>query len=334
MDKEIQHVIDFKTKPLGSLGLLERLAFKICKVQQTVKPALMKPSLLVFAADHGIANKGVSAYPAEVTSQMVYNFLNGTAAINVFCKQHSINLKVVDAGVNADFLPHEKLIDEKISKGTKNFLNENAITAPELKLCFSHAEAIINDIAQTGCNIIGFGEMGIGNTSSASLLISSLCNWPIEDCVGKGTGLSNNQVLNKIKILSQAQSNFPKPNNAFEALQYFGGFEIAQMCAAMLAAYKHNMLILIDGFIASAAFLCAFNINANIINNAIFCHVSEEKAHTQLLKYFNAEPILNLNLRLGEGTGCALAYPIINSAVLFVNEMASFETAGVSNKSS
>jgi nicotinate-nucleotide--dimethylbenzimidazole phosphoribosyltransferase len=287
---------------------------------------------LVFAADHGIARSGVSAYPAEVTPQMVLNFLSGGAAINVFCRQNNIDLQVIDAGVNEDFEQHPKLTNAKIAKGTKSFLNENAMTSAQLQECFARAEEIIENIFVDGCNIIGFGEMGIGNTSSASMLMSALCDMPIEDCVGRGTGLDDRQLTHKIDVLKQAQAFHPKPQDAHEALQFFGGFEIAQICGAMLTAYVKNMLILVDGFIATSAFLCAYHIQPEIMKNAIFCHQSDEQGHQKMLNYLHVKPILNLGMRLGEGTGCAVAFPIIRSAVAFINDMASFESAGVSNK--
>jgi nicotinate-nucleotide--dimethylbenzimidazole phosphoribosyltransferase len=333
MKQLIEHKINHKTKPLGSLGMLEQLAIQICTVQNTLRPELKNPTILVFAADHGIALSGVSAYPAEVTPQMVLNFLNGGAAINVFCRQHHINLKVIDAGVNFDFEPHTKLINAKIAKGTKNFLTETAMTDEQLKYCFAKSKEIVETTYADGCNIIGFGEMGIGNTSSASMLMSALCELPIEDCVGRGTGLDDKQLIHKIDILKKAQANHPKPQGAREALQFFGGFEIAQICGAMLTAYERNMLILVDGFIATSAFLCAFHINPKIMSNAILCHQSDEQGHQKMLNYLNAKPILSLGMRLGEGTGCAVAYPIIQSAINFMNEMASFESAGVTNKS-
>lgn len=332
MLEAIQHKINLKTKPLGALGNLETLAQQICLVQNTLSPKLVEPTLLVFAADHGAAKSGISAYPAEVTPQMVLNFLNGGAAINVFCRQNSIQLKVVDAGVNFDFEPHEDLIDAKVNKGTQNYLDAPAMTEKELQMCFDQATRIVQDLHAMGCNVVGFGEMGIGNTSSASLLMSTLCDFPIEDCVGRGTGLDDTQLRHKISILKKAQGYHSKPKGAQEALLFFGGYEIAQICGGMLAAYQNNMLILVDGFIATAAFLCAYILNPKIKNNAIFCHQSDEQGHLRLLNYLDAKPILNLGLRLGEGTGCALAYPLIKSAVGFMNEMASFESAGVQNK--
>ncbi|MCZ2102169.1 MAG: nicotinate-nucleotide--dimethylbenzimidazole phosphoribosyltransferase [Chitinophagales bacterium] len=333
LDKKIQHKIDFKTKPIGSLGILERLAKQICRVQNTLNPVLNRPSILVFAADHGIAQSGVSAYPTDVTAQMVLNFINGGAAINVFSKQHHLELKIIDAGVNHDFQKNENLIDAKIAKGTQNFLYANAMTETQLNQCFEKAKSIIDTMADKGCNVIGFGEMGIGNTSAAAMLMSALCNFPLEQCAGKGTRLNEEQFQNKIKILKQAQQNHAAPKDVYEALTFFGGFEIAQICGAMLRSFEKNMLILVDGFIATAAYLCAFNIQPDIKKLAIFCHQSDEQGHQKLLEYLQAKPLLNLNLRLGEGTGCALAFPLIQSAVNFMNEMASFDSAGVSNKS-
>jgi len=329
---QLLHKIDFKTKPIGALGTLEKLALQIGQIQNTLTPKLTNPTIVVFAGDHGIAKEGVSAYPQEVTFQMVMNFLQGGAAINVFSKQNNIDLKIVDAGVNFDFEPNENLINAKIAHGTKSFLTEKAMTEVQLQQCFDTGSEIVNSIYEDNCNVIGFGEMGIGNTSSATMLMSYLCNLPIEKCVGRGTGLNDIQLENKIGILKQAQIFHGEIENPKNVLQTFGGFEVAQMCGAMLAAFKNNMLILVDGFIASNAFLVAYKLNPAVINNAIFCHLSDEFGHHKLLNYLNAEPILKLNMRLGEGTGCAVAYPIMESAVSFLNNMASFESAGVTNK--
>lgn len=329
---QLLHKIDFKTKPIGALGTLEKLALQIGQIQNTLTPKLTNPTIVVFAGDHGIAKEGVSAYPQEVTFQMVMNFLQGGAAINVFSKQNNIDLKIVDAGVNFDFEPNENLINAKIAHGTKSFLTEKAMTEVQLQQCFDTGSEIVNSIYEDNCNVIGFGEMGIGNTSSATMLMSYLCNLPIEKCVGRGTGLNDIQLENKIGILKQAQIFHGEIENPKNVLQTFGGFEVAQMCGAMLAAFKNNMLILVDGFIASNAFLVAYKLNPAVINNAIFCHLSDEFGHHKLLNYLNAEPLLKLNMRLGEGTGCAVAYPIMESAVSFLNNMASFESAGVTNK--
>ncbi len=333
-ESEIWNKINFKTKPTGALGRLEGLAFQICKVQNTLTPKLVNPSIFVFAGDHGIAKEGVSAYPQEVTWQMVLNFLNGGAAINVFANQHQIDLKIIDAGVNKDFENNSLLYNKKVNYGTKSFLHEQAISENELILCKQNAQELVQShVKKTACNVIGFGEMGIGNTSSASLIMHCITGIELSKCVGKGTGLNDEQYKNKLQILSQAfQKNKPEQMLPNEILKSFGGFEIAMISEAMLESFKCGMLILVDGFIASAAFLLAHKTNPLIIDNAIFCHQSDESGHKHLLDYLGAKALLNLNMRLGEGTGCAIALPIVKSAVEFINNMASFESAGVSNK--
>lgn len=331
-DRLLQEKIDTKTKPIESLGTLETLAFQMATVFETLNPKIIKPNIVVFAADHGIANHGVSDYPQDVTRQMVNNFLEGGAAINVFCNQNAIALSIVDSGVNYDFPTNAKLINAKIAKGTQSFLHVPAMSETELQLCFEKGKAIIEDIAKTGSNCIGFGEMGIGNTSTASALMSLLTGFSIEECVGKGTGINDQKLIEKQNLLKKALENYSGQAQLKQQLAYFGGFEIIQMASGMLTAFENKMLILVDGFICSTAYLIASKINPNISKNAVFCHCSAEKAHIKLLHYLDAKPILNLDLRLGEGTGCAIAFPILKSAEVFLNDMASFESAGVSRK--
>ena len=325
----IQNKIDNKTKPKGSLGVLESLAKQIATVFNTLNPKIIKPNLVVFAADHGIANHSISAFSQDVTRQMVTNFLDGNAAINVFCNQNQIKLSIVDAGVNYDFPTNTKLINNKIDKGTQSFLNNAAMSISQLNVCFEKGREVVQKIAKSGSNCIGFGEMGIGNTATAAVLMAVLCDYSIENCVGKGTGIDIEKLNFKIEILAKSIANYSGSNDLDSKLAHFGGFEIMQMAGGMLEAHKNNMLILVDGFISSVAFLIAFLKNSAIKQNAIFCHCSAEKAHKKLLDFLEVKPILNLDLRLGEGTGCAIAFPIIESAVAFFNEMASFETAVV-----
>jgi nicotinate-nucleotide--dimethylbenzimidazole phosphoribosyltransferase len=332
LTEQLQHKIDFKTKPLGALGLLEKIALQIGNVQNTLNPRLQNPHILVFAADHGIADAGVSAYPKAVTHQMVLNFINGGAAINVFAKQHNIQLQIVDAGVDFNFEKSNNLINAKVANGTANFIQSKAITAEQLLICQQHANNIVDTIAAKNCNIIGFGEMGIGNTSAASMIMHYITKIPLESCIGKGTGVNDLQYQQKVTCLQNAKAFHGEPNDATGILQAVGGFEVAQICYAMLQAAKHNMIILVDGFISTAAYLIAHAIDNNIQQNAVFCHCSNEAGHTAMLNHINATPILQLSMRLGEGTGCAVAYPIIESAIAFLNNMASFEAAGVSNK--
>lgn len=329
----LQQKTDRKTKPPGSLGRLEEIAIQIGLIQQSLSPALTHPTVLVFAADHGIAHEGVSAYPQEVTWQMVHNFLQGGAAINVFCRQHNIRFHIVDAGVNYDFQENTPgLISNKAGKSTKNFLKEPAMSIEEVEQCIDTSADIISSFYKTGCNIIGFGEMGIGNTSSASLLMSTLCNIPLKDCVGRGTGLDQSGLDHKLNILLKAAEHHGKPDSVLNTLSMYGGFEIAQITGAILQAAEHKMIVLVDGFIASVACLIARAIEPDVMDYCIFCHRSAEYAHRLLLNYLNVYPVLDLGMRLGEGTGAAVAYPIIQSAVTFLNEMASFESAGVSDK--
>ncbi len=329
---ELQKKIDQKTKPIGALGQLEKLAFQIGFIQQSLEPRLTLPHIIVFAGDHGIALEGVSAYPQEVTYQMVMNFLFGGAAINTLATQHHIDLMVVDAGVNYNFGNTPEYVDAKIDFGTKSFLHEPAMSVEDAQKALDKGAQLVRDIHKLGTNVIGFGEMGIGNTASASMLMHCLTEIPLEDCIGRGTGVDDAQLKNKVHILSNALHKNGVPNSVLETLSTYGGFEIVMMCGAMLEAARLQMIVLVDGFIATSAYLAAFKMDRQIEHYAIFCHQSDEKGHQLLLDYLNAEPILNLNMRLGEGTGCAVAYPIIQSAVNFLNQMASFESAGVSEK--
>ncbi len=331
MKEQLTHKINNKTKPPGSLGQLEEIATQIGTIQNTLTPELKKPTILVFAADHGLIEEGISPFPKEVTFQMVMNFLNGGAAINVFCKQNDIALKVVDAGVDFEFPESANLINAKIANGTKNSLKESAMSLENCKGAMNKGADIVKDEADNGCNIIGFGEMGIGNTSAAALLMHKFTGLDMEKCVGAGTGFDDAGINKKKEVLIQVAKKH-QISEPIEILAAVGGLEIAMMCGAMLEAKKQNMVILVDGFIATSVFLTAFEMDNSIIDNAIFCHTSDENGHKYMLEYLQAKTVLNMGLRLGEGTGAAIAYPIIKSAVAFLNEMASFEDAGVSNK--
>lgn len=331
LQKELQHKIDQKTKPLGALGRLEELALQIGSIQQTLTPSLSNPHILVFAGDHGIAAEGVSAYPQEVTWQMVMNFIQGGAAINVFCRQHSITLHVVDAGVNYDFPDNlEGLIHNKVAKGTANFAKGPAMTIAQAQQCIDSAARIVEAIHTKGCNVIGFGEMGIANTTAASALMSLFCDIPVTQCVGRGTGLNDTALQHKINVITEALKRHNKYDTPLAQLAGFGGFEIAQIAGAMLQAAELGMVVLVDGFIATAAYLVAQAIEPAVKDYCIFCHQSQERGHTLMLQALDVKPFLDLNMRLGEGTGAAVAYPLLQSAVAFLNQMASFESAQVS----
>jgi nicotinate-nucleotide--dimethylbenzimidazole phosphoribosyltransferase len=326
--------IDGKTKPLGALGRLEALALKVGLVQGTLSPTLSEPTVLVFAADHGIAAAGVSPYPQSVTQQMVLNFLNGGAGINVFARQSGMRIRIVDAGVNHDFGAVAGLIDAKVAMGTRDFLQGSAMTDTECEAALLRGAALAEQEIAAGCNVLAFGEMGIANTSSAAALMSVLCGLPVAQCAGRGTGLDDAGLQKKIALLEQAlRLHGLSPDDPFKALATVGGFEIAMMAGAMLGAAEQKALLLIDGFISTAALLVASRIQPAILDYCVFSHCSGEAGHALLLEHLQAEPLLDLGLRLGEGTGAALVYPLVEAAVNFLNEMASFESAHVSGRS-
>ncbi|NKC15426.1 MAG: nicotinate-nucleotide--dimethylbenzimidazole phosphoribosyltransferase [Gammaproteobacteria bacterium] len=343
----LQAKIDGKTKPPGALGELEALALKIGLIQQTLTPSLHQPTLVVFAGDHGIAAEGVSAFPAEVTAQMVANFAAGGAAVNVFARSNGLALKIVDAGVAADLSAHAPLIHRKIRPGTSNSLHGPAMTAQEAHAALAAGAAIIDELHGDGSNVVGLGEMGIANTSAAAMIMALLLELPVEQCTGAGTGVTDGALARKIDVLTRAvarahqamagrpglmlaQDTLTQGALTQRVLEEVGGFEIGMMAGAMARAAHHRMVILIDGFIATAALLLAKTMDASVLECCVFCHQSDERGHRLMLEHLDAPPLLKLGMRLGEGTGAALAFPLIRSAVAFLNEMASFEEAGIS----
>lgn len=328
----LQKKIDGKTKPLGALGQLEALALQIGLIQQTENPTLSAPQMLVFAGDHGAAKAGVSAYPQDVTWQMVENFLAGGAAINVFTRTYDLPLAVVDCGVAHDFGQRDGLIHHKIGPGTDNYLEAPAMSIAQCAQAIDNGVKLVAHYASKGCNVIGLGEMGIGNTASASLITHCLTGQPLSDCVGRGTGLDDAGLMRKAQLLDQAMQRTGKITDPAEVLRQFGGFEIATMVGVILAAAERRMVVLIDGFVVGAAALVACNINPAARDYCVYCHHSAEAGHRIQLTAMQAEPLLNLGMRLGEGTGVALAWPLVQAAVAFLNEMASFASAGVSEK--
>ncbi|MBD3308493.1 nicotinate-nucleotide--dimethylbenzimidazole phosphoribosyltransferase [candidate division KSB3 bacterium] len=329
----LQHVIDHKTKPLGALGKLERLALRIGQIQQTLEPRLQNPTVIVFAADHGIVAEGVSAYPQDVTRQMVLNFLAGGAAINVFARQQHLTLSIVDAGIHGALPEHPQLLDRKIAPGTRNFRHEPAMTESQCQQAIEQGAAIVRHIRATGCNILIFGEMGIGNTSSAAVILHLLGNVPLDDCVGRGAGLDDIGLSQKKRILHEAIRHHAIAPEPLPVLATFGGFEIAMMCGAFLQAAEEGMMVVVDGFIVTSALLVAARLYPAVLEYCLFGHLSQEAGHRAMLDLLHADPLLHLDMRLGEGTGAVLAYPLVEAAVNFLNEMASFESAGVSTAS-
>ena len=329
----LQAKINNKTKPLGSLGRLEETALSIGLIQNTVSPRLERPVVLVFAGDHGIVESGVSPYPQAVTQQMVLNFLAGGAGINVFAKQNNMAIRIIDAGVNHVFAAHPDLIDAKVALGTHNFLYSPAMTTAQCEQALARGAMLACAEMKAGSNILGFGEMGIGNTSSAAALMAVLLQLPPAQCAGRGTGLDDAGLQHKVTVIKQALDYHGLDgNDPLQTLAVFGGFEIAMMAGAMLGAAEQQAILMVDGFIATAALLVASRLAPAVLDYCIFTHCSDEAGHALLLRQLKAKPLLNLGLRLGEGTGAALAYPLIQAAVNFLNEMASFESAKVSRQ--
>ena len=327
----LRRKIDQKTKPLGALGLLESLALQLGLIQRSESPSLCEPQMVVFAADHGIAAEGVSAFPQAVTVQMVGNMLAGGAAINVFARQHGFALQVVDAGVAAELPAHPQLQARKIALGTKNLCQEAAMSRHQAQAALTAGMQVVQALPG---NVVAFGEMGIANTSPAALLLARLTGVSIQDATGRGTGLDDRQLLHKQAVLSRALAFHPatEPPDAVGELAALGGFEIAMIAGAMLQAASDRRVVLVDGFIAGAAALVACALAPQVLDYLVFCHRSAETGHRLLLAHLQAKPLLELDLRLGEGTGALLAWPLVLSAANFLNEMASFESAGVSEK--
>jgi len=327
--QRLQHRLDQKTKPRGSLGRLESLALQIGLIQRSEAPVLHARQLVVFAADHGLAAHGVSAYPSDVTWQMVENFLGGGAAVSVLARQHGLALTVVDAGVKHDFAPRMGLVDRKIAPGTASALDGPAMTATQ---CAQAVTAGVEFVRDLPGNVLLLGEMGIANTSSAALLFARLAGVDIAECVGRGTGLDDAGLAHKLDVLRRVLQRHIAATRPLDVLAAFGGFEIAMMAGAALQAASERRVIVVDGFICGAALLVAAQLVPAVLDYCVFAHRSDEAGHARLLAHLHATPLLDLGLRLGEGSGAALAWPLVDSAVRLLNQMASFESAGVSDR--
>lgn len=326
----LDQAINNKTKPLGSLGVLETIAKQIGLIQNTRAITIERPAILVFAADHGIVAEGVSAYPQDVTWQMVENFLARGAAINVFAQQNNCELHIIDAGVNHDFGPRDGLINRKLARGTHNFAQQPAMSADTCEAALTAGMALVSELDG---NVVGFGEMGIGNTTAAAALMHKLTGIPVAQCVGAGTGLSTEGIQHKQAVIEAAVERHASVAETLDILATFGGLEIAMMAGAMLKAAEQRKVLLIDGFIVTSALLVAARLQPAILDYCVFSHCSDESGHRRMLDHLQARPLLQLGLRLGEGTGCALALPLLHASVNFLNHMATFESAQVSEKS-
>lgn len=332
---QIQHRIDQKTKPPGALGELEQVAHKLALIQSQGKEIaaeqieLKKPTMLVFAGDHGIADEGVSIAPSAVTQQMVLNFIHGGAAVNCFCRTNNIDLKVIDAGI---LLPVQTdsacFISQRLGTRTENFAETAAMSAEQVEQGLQFGKNVVESVLSDGSNILMFGEMGIGNTSSASAILSALSGFSAKECVGLGTGINEEQLERKVDLVNKGVQRCSGAD-VYEVLRQVGGYEVVQIVGAFLAAAEAKVPVLVDGFIISAAAYAATRINPECRDFMIFAHRSEETGHKILLDELDAKPLLDLGMRLGEGTGAALAYSILVASAEFYNNMASFESAGV-----
>ena len=327
--QRLQHKLDSKTKPLGSLGRLETLALQVGLILGTDAPVLDQPQMVVCAGDHGLAARGVSAYPSDVTWQMVHNFLAGGAAVSVLARQHGIALTVVDCGVRHDFTPQPGLLVRKIAPGTADSLAGPAMTRAQCEQAMANGHEVLRSLPG---NAVLLGEMGIGNTSAASLIQARLCGLDIALCTGAGTGLDGAGVARKLAVLREVLAVHAAAKEPLDVLAAFGGFEVATLVGVVLQAARERRVIVVDGFIATAAVLVAQALAPHVLQRCVFAHASGERGHAAMLVHLGAQPLLSLGLRLGEGSGAALAWPLLQSACAVLREMASFDSAGVSQK--
>ena len=330
IEPDIIRKIDNLTKPKGSLGRLEEIAHKICLIQQTLSPELNNPHNVLFAADHGILEEGVSISPKEVTWQQLSHFSKGGAGINFLCEQHGFNLVLVDAGVDYDIPSGRGIIDMKVRRGTRNFLHESAMTEEEMNLCVERGAEIVDNIYKTtGCNIISFGEMGSGNTSPSAVWMHLFAGIPLEKCIGAGAGLDNAGIRHKYEVLSKAVTNYKGSDSVEAKIAWFGGYEMVMALGGMLKAAELGMTIIVDGFIMTSVILAASKLYPAIMDYAVFGHQGDESGHKLMLDALGVKALLHLDLRLGEGSGAVCAYPIIESAVRMINRMDSFQSVNV-----
>jgi nicotinate-nucleotide--dimethylbenzimidazole phosphoribosyltransferase len=323
--------LDSLTKPLGSLGRLEDLAAQWFAICEGRFPATLSKSVYVFAADHGITAEGVSAYPAQVTQQMVLNFLAGGAAINVLARLNQVDVNVVDVGVDADLSGHAGLIQRKVRRGSRNMLREAAMSVEELDAALAAGYALAETAYAQSRNLIAVGEMGIGNTTAASVMTAALTGMPASLVTGRGTGVESEAYAHKCRVVEAVVSrHFSETTNPREILRRGGGLEIAAMTGLMLGAARRGIAIIVDGFISTAAAAVACGLESGVRPYLFAGHRSQEPGHRVLLAHLEMEPILDLDMRLGEGTGAVLAMPILEAAMRLYQEMATFASAGIS----
>lgn len=332
IENDIIEKINFLTKPKDSLGFLEELALRVSLIQQTLSPCLKNPYNVLFGGDHGVIEEGISLSPKEVTYQQMIHFATGTSGINFLCNQHGFKLMLVDAGVDFDFPEELGILCKKISRGTRNYLHEDAMSIDEMNEAIEAGADVVRKIYAEGCNVVSFGEMGSGNTSSSSLWMSIFGDVDLERCVGAGAGLDSSGVRHKLNVLKKSLDRYDKQylrSNPEKAICAYGGFEMVMAIGAMLQAAELKMVILLDGFIMSACLLAASMFYPEVKEYVIYGHVGDESGHKKLLEILGGRPVLHLSMRLGEGTGAVCAYPIVDSAVRMINEMDSFKKVSV-----
>ncbi|MFK8078623.1 MAG: nicotinate-nucleotide--dimethylbenzimidazole phosphoribosyltransferase [Granulosicoccus sp.] len=329
-----QDAIDNKTKPPGSLGQLESLAVQLATIQKTLKPVVDPARVIVFGADHGVTEEGVSAFPAEVTVQMMANFAAGGAAVCVLSQSANASLEVIDVGVNGDLSEFSAIVQQKVTNGTANLANGAAMTHEELDSALQAGREAIVRAADQGIKCVGLGEMGIGNTTSAAILTGLMCAHNADaaaEVTGRGTGLSDEQMPVKQRVVAEAMRRLePLSDDPMECLRQAGGLEIAAIVGAMLEAPAHNIAVIVDGFIVTSAALIACQIRPAARDNLLFAHRSAEIGHALALDTLKAEPLLQLGMRLGEGSAATMAIPLVRGAAAIMSDMASFAEAGVS----
>ena len=317
------------TKPEGPLRRLEELALKIGLIQQSHSPTLSNPHNILFAADHGIVEENVSKSPKEITWQQLSNFLHGGAGINFLCRQNGFKLLLVDSGVDYD-LPYESgIVNMSVGRGTKNFLYGPAMSREEMELCLQRGAEVVSKVHDAGCNVVSFGEMGIGNTSPSSIWMHLLTGISLNLCVGAGSGLDNIGINHKYNVLKRSVENYKGDGTTEDIISWFGGFEMVMAIGGMLRAAELNMIILVDGLIMTTCMLAASKMHPEVVEYAIFGHQGDEVGHKLLLDSMNQHAILNLGLRLGEGSGSVCCSPIIVSSVNMINEMDNFANASI-----
>ncbi|MBU1125040.1 MAG: nicotinate-nucleotide--dimethylbenzimidazole phosphoribosyltransferase [Candidatus Omnitrophica bacterium] len=334
---QAQHRLDNLTKPQGSLGELEVIAKRIVGITGSMHPALTRKLIFTLAADHGVTEEKISAFPKEVTAQMVYNFLTGGAGINVLARHAGAKVVVVDMGVAEKLKVQgeesKTFKDKKVGYGTKNFTKEPAMTPQEAIKSLTYGIEAFEEELENGIDIVGIGEMGIGNTTSASAITACITKASVAQTTGKGTGIADKELAHKIAVIEKAlRINTPDPKDAIDVLAKVGGFEIGGMAGIILAAAANKVPVVIDGFISSASALLAFTLEPKVADYLIASHSSMEQGHRIILQHIGVTPFLDLHMRLGEGTGAALAMGIIDAAIKILDEMATFESAGVSKK--